>query len=153
MHSNKKVCMLTFDDGPSTENDNEILNILEKYKVPGTFFYVGKNIEDNINNLKPLFNRILENGSYIGNHTFTHNKYVLKTNSLVNEINKTNELIISVSNELNNEYIPLRMPYLQFYSGIDSALSKLNQDNFIGGYLSGDWVYDKYGKEEIIKNI
>ena len=61
--------VLTFDDGPSEEFTPQILNILEKEKIPATFFIVGLQGEKNI----PLLSRIYSNGYEIGNHTFTHN--------------------------------------------------------------------------------
>lgn len=61
--------ILTFDDGPDPEYTPKILDILEKEKVPATFFVIGLNAENNI----PLLNRIYRNGYEIGNHTFTHN--------------------------------------------------------------------------------
>ncbi len=60
--------ILTFDDGPNEIFTPKILNILEKEKVPATFFIVGINAESNI----PLLRRIYKNGYEIGNHTFTH---------------------------------------------------------------------------------
>ncbi|HEX2684728.1 MAG TPA: bifunctional polysaccharide deacetylase/glycosyltransferase family 2 protein, partial [Ferruginibacter sp.] len=60
--------ILTFDDGPSADFTPKVLDILEKKKVPATFFVVGLNVENNI----PLLNRIYKDGFEIGNHTFTH---------------------------------------------------------------------------------
>ena len=60
--------ILTFDDGPSANYTPKILDILEKEKVPATFFVIGLNVENNI----PLLNRIYKAGYEIGNHTFTH---------------------------------------------------------------------------------
>ncbi|MEO7307592.1 MAG: glycosyltransferase [Ferruginibacter sp.] len=60
--------ILTFDDGPDANYTPQILNILEKEKVPATFFVIGLNAENNI----PLLNRIYKDGFEIGNHTFTH---------------------------------------------------------------------------------
>lgn len=60
--------ILTFDDGPDATYTPKILDILQKKKVPATFFVVGLNAESNI----PLINRIYKNGFEIGNHTFTH---------------------------------------------------------------------------------
>ena len=40
----KKVCYLTFDDGPSARTP-EVLKILEEYGVKATFFVVGKDTE------------------------------------------------------------------------------------------------------------
>ena len=60
--------ILTFDDGPSEEWTPKILTILEKEKVPATFFVVGINAEQNI----PILQREFKDGFEIGNHTFTH---------------------------------------------------------------------------------
>ena len=60
--------VLTFDDGPSAEWTPQILDILEKYKIPGSFFVVGLQVEKNI----PILQRINRDGFEIGNHTFTH---------------------------------------------------------------------------------
>lgn len=61
--------ILTFDDGPDPKATPRILDILEREKVPATFFIVGLNAEKNI----PIFQRIVRDGYEIGNHTFTHN--------------------------------------------------------------------------------
>lgn len=61
--------ILTFDDGPSELYTPQILDILEKEKVPASFFVVGLQAEQNI----PLLQRIHADGFEIGNHTFTHN--------------------------------------------------------------------------------
>lgn len=61
--------ILTFDDGPSAEWTPKILDILEKEKIPATFFLIGENAELNI----PLVQRINKDGFEFGNHTFTHN--------------------------------------------------------------------------------
>lgn len=60
--------VLTFDDGPDAEWTPEILDILEKNKIPATFFVVGIQAEKNI----PILQRINKDGFEIGNHTFTH---------------------------------------------------------------------------------
>ncbi|MDQ6756680.1 MAG: glycosyltransferase [Bacteroidota bacterium] len=60
--------ILTFDDGPSDEFTPQILDILEKEKIPATFFIVGLQAERNI----PILQRIYNDGFEIGNHTFTH---------------------------------------------------------------------------------
>lgn len=64
----KTKLVLTFDDGPDREWTPKILDILKREKVPGSFFIVGINAENNI----PLVKRIFNEGHEIGNHTFTH---------------------------------------------------------------------------------
>lgn len=60
--------ILTFDDGPNDIYTPQIISILEKEKIPATFFVVGINAERNI----PLLQKLYKNGYEIGNHTFTH---------------------------------------------------------------------------------
>ncbi|MEO7265508.1 MAG: glycosyltransferase [Ferruginibacter sp.] len=60
--------ILTFDDGPSEKYTPLILDILEKEKIPASFFIVGLQAQKNI----PLLQRIYKDGFEIGNHTFTH---------------------------------------------------------------------------------
>jgi peptidoglycan-N-acetylglucosamine deacetylase len=60
--------VLTFDDGPDETYTSQILDILEKEKVPATFFITGVNAQDNL----PLIERINKNNFEIGNHTYSH---------------------------------------------------------------------------------
>ncbi len=66
-HLGHKI-VLTFDDGPSAAWTPQILDILEKEKVPATFFIVGINTQENI----PLLQRIFKDSFEIANHTYTH---------------------------------------------------------------------------------
>jgi peptidoglycan-N-acetylglucosamine deacetylase len=63
-----KQIALTFDDGPDPRWTPRILDILKEKKVPATFFVVGENALAH----PFLLNRILTQGSEIGNHSYTH---------------------------------------------------------------------------------
>lgn len=66
--SESKEVVLTFDDGPDPAYTPEILDILNKNRIKGTFFIVGENAM-----LHPeLVKRVHNEGHEIGNHTFTH---------------------------------------------------------------------------------
>ncbi len=61
---------LTFDDGPTPGVTEWILSTLSKYNAKATFFVLGKNVE-----LYPdLYEKIVEAGHRIGNHTYSHQK-------------------------------------------------------------------------------
>ena len=68
--TDKKVhaVYLTFDDGPVAESTPFILDTLAKYNVKATFFMVGENVL----RYHDLYNRIVEEGHQVGNHTFNH---------------------------------------------------------------------------------
>lgn len=61
---------LTFDDGPTPECTNWILEILEKHNVKATFFCVGANAQEHVK----LMELIVSKGHAVGNHTMHHEK-------------------------------------------------------------------------------
>jgi peptidoglycan/xylan/chitin deacetylase (PgdA/CDA1 family) len=64
----KKSVVLTFDDGPSPDYTEPILDILKKYNVKATFFVVGSQVQKHCN----LLRRIYSEGHEIGNHSYNH---------------------------------------------------------------------------------
>lgn len=63
-----KQIALTFDDGPDPRWTPQILAVLERYHVPGTFFVIGENGVEN----RSILTRMLADGDEIGNHSYTH---------------------------------------------------------------------------------
>ena len=96
-----KVVYLTFDDGPSTQNTANILDILKEYGIKATFFVTGTSIEKTEES-KKLLKRIAREGHAIGNHTYSHDYDYLYPDNVVNvenfksDVEKNNKLIKSV---------------------------------------------------------
>lgn len=70
----KKEIALTFDDGVRhPKQSQQVLDILQQYKVKATFFCIGKNLEQaaQIDVLK----RIHAEGHLIGNHSYSHSNF------------------------------------------------------------------------------
>lgn len=90
MDKNDRSVYLTFDDGPIPSSTPFILDTLAEYNAKATFFMVGENVL----RYHDLYNRIVEEGHQIGNHTFNH-MGSLKHWALTYGINiqKANELI------------------------------------------------------------
>lgn len=65
-----KRLYLTFDDGPTPEITEKVLEILEKYNAKATFFCLGRNVERH----PELFQLIRKKGHAVGNHTYSHLK-------------------------------------------------------------------------------
>lgn len=76
-YSGEKIAFLTFDDGPNSTLTPKILDILKEYNIPGTFFVLGKVINDDT---KDVLKRIYEEGHSIGTHTYTHDYDILYPN-------------------------------------------------------------------------
>jgi peptidoglycan/xylan/chitin deacetylase (PgdA/CDA1 family) len=62
------VVALTFDDGPNPPYTGRVLDVLERYGVPATFFCVGLHAGAHTDELV----RMVESGHGIGNHTWSH---------------------------------------------------------------------------------
>ena len=85
-----KQIALTFDDGPDPKYTRQILDILERYHAPATFFVIGENGVEN----RGLLQRIIAGGSEIGNHSYTHpNLADVSETGIRLELNATQRLI------------------------------------------------------------
>lgn len=67
-HLPDRTVALTFDDGPDPTWTPQILAVLARHRVPGTFFVVGSMVAQH----PDMAQRIVAAGSELGVHTFTH---------------------------------------------------------------------------------
>lgn len=142
--------ILTFDDGPNAEFTPKILDILEREKVPATFFLIGENAEANI----PLVQRINRDGFEIGNHTFTHgNLAKMSPERAALELKTTRSLIECITGKST---VLFRAPYNadsepQTYEELE-PLARSKKENYIAVGESidpNDWD-PKMTKDSII---
>lgn len=90
----RREVALTFDDGPLPPYTGQILDILERYGVPATFFCVGINAGGFAEELV----RMREQGHAIGNHTWSHPFLPeLSRPQLAEQIDRTAEAIAEAS--------------------------------------------------------
>lgn len=64
----EKKVYLTFDDGPTPEVTEWALNVLKAHNIKATFFCIGNNIEK----YPDIFQKVIDGGHAIGNHTYNH---------------------------------------------------------------------------------
>ena len=88
----KPIVYLTFDDGPNSHSTIEILKMLEKEKIKGTFFCIGENVVKN----PELYKEIIDKGHSIGNHSMSHlNGWKVTKNKYLKDIEKASEIVKS----------------------------------------------------------
>lgn len=74
---------LTFDDGPTPEITEWVLGQLKKHNAKATFFCLGNNISKH----PEIFNKVINDGHAIGNHTNNHlNGWKTKTDDYLENI-------------------------------------------------------------------
>jgi peptidoglycan/xylan/chitin deacetylase (PgdA/CDA1 family) len=86
VHTQQKIVALTFDDGPTRDNTEAILNVLSEEHVPATFMLIGEEIHKNPLQAK----QIVAAGHQIGNHSYSHQRMIFKSTAFYrDEIQKT----------------------------------------------------------------
>ncbi len=101
--SEERQIALTFDDGPSIQNTEEILAILKKYDIRATFFVIGQNAAADPDRIRMIYDA----GHEIGNHTYTH-AYISKISeeALRREIQKTENVLTSITGQRPKVFRP-----------------------------------------------
>lgn len=138
----KKLLAFTFDDGPSNEPTNKLLDNLDKYNARVTFFVLGSRVNSYSSSLK----RAYEMGNTIGSHTYSHlNLFQLGDYDVIKEINSTNEAIESI---LGTRPKYLRAPY----GNTNTHIKELsNMYTILWNIDTEDWKYKD--AEKIKENI
>ncbi|WPC43162.1 polysaccharide deacetylase family protein [Clostridium sp. JS66] len=126
----EKVIYLTFDDGPSTNVTNKMLDILKQQNVKATFFVVGYKI----NGREDILKRMYSEGHSIGLHTYTHvyKKVYASDKDFINEMNETSMEIKKV--------LGIEPKIIRFPSGSKKHLTKnLLEELHAKNYKIYDW--------------
>ena len=90
--NNDRKIFLTFDDGPTPSITNRALDILKEYRIKATFFCLGKQVEEN----PLLFQRIIDEGHTVGNHSYSHLKgWTTKNEQYLEDVRKGEAIIKS----------------------------------------------------------
>lgn len=96
---------LTFDDGPTGLFTPSVLDILERYKVPATFFVIGELVRRRPDDIA----RMIEQGHEVGNHTFDHHSAALQTAAAIRTtIDRGAEAIAEITGERPRWFRPVR---------------------------------------------
>ena len=127
---------MTFDDGP-TNFTSGLLDVLKKYDVKATFF-----VSANYSNYIGLIKRAYDEGHSIGVHSYSHNYYVIYSDSKLffNDINKVNDII--------ERYTGKRSTLYRFPGGSLNSIAHTINNNIIDelkleleskGFVYFDW--------------
>lgn len=144
---NDKVAYITFDDGPS-KYTSQIINILEKNNVKGTFFMVN----DNMIVFKDVVKRMNSEGHGTGFHGVTHDiKELYKSeDSAIEEFKTCNRTFYNITGQTSRL---VRIPFGSKPYMVESIYKKFIDE----GFLVWDWTIDtedwKSSEDQIVSNI
>jgi peptidoglycan-N-acetylglucosamine deacetylase len=89
--TDRNAVALTFDDGPTPDSTDAILDILRRENVRATFFVIGRYAAQH----PSLLRRVHDEGHLIGNHTFDHSRLGMFCGRRywVDQVRRTNDLV------------------------------------------------------------
>ena len=138
---------LTFDDGPTPEITEWVLQELEKYNAKATFFCIGNNIEK----YPEIFKKVINQGHSIGNHTFDHlNGWKTSTVEYLKNTFICEEQILE-SKIYNLQSKIFRPPYGKIKSSQANKLRQLGYKIIMWDVLSADFDAS-ISKEKCLEN-
>jgi len=131
---NKNNCIyLTFDDGPTPEVTDWVLNLLNEENIKATFFCIGKNILT----APDLFKQIIEDGHAIGNHTHDHYNGWKNTKEVYLE--NTQKCAAVIAAKTNKQSYLFRPPYGKIKKEQAKKIKELGYKIIMWDVLSADF--------------
>ncbi|MFI9393184.1 polysaccharide deacetylase family protein [Streptomyces bauhiniae] len=130
-----RTVALTFDDGPLPPYTGQVLDILERYGVPGTFFCCGIHVRSYAGELA----RMREQGHAIGNHTWSHPFLPELTGAqLAEQIDRTDEAIAETCG--GDAPRLFRPPYGSRTPEVLSRLAEFDTTTVLWDVAPDDWA-------------
>lgn len=149
----QKVMYLTFDDGPSEENTNAVLDVLKNRNIKATFFVVGENVLKHPETAQ----RIVAEGHTIGIHCYRHDYEALyeSVDSYLEDFDKAYRAVLEVTGEKARLY---RFPGGSINSHNREVYSDIIAAMDARGFIYFDWnaslddALRKSSPEELLDN-
>ncbi|MFY8182031.1 MAG: polysaccharide deacetylase family protein [Flavobacterium sp.] len=148
--NNENKVYLTFDDGPTPEITEWVLSNLKEYNAKATFFCIG----DNVRKYPDIFQKVINEGHSIGNHTFNHlNGWKTNTSDYIKNV----KLYETEHCKLNTEYCKLfRPPYGKIKPSQSKILRKFGYKIIMWDIISYDFdntISMEKCLENVLKNV
>ena len=140
--NNENKIFLTFDDGPTPEITNWVVDELKKHNAKATFFCIGNNIQKH----PDIYQNLIKDGHSVGNHTFDH------LNGWKNNDEKYIENILLAENFINAKPKLFRPPYGKIKPSQATKLRKLGYKIIMWDVLSADFD-NEITPEKCLQNV
>lgn len=145
----QKVVALTFDDGPSEPYTQQILDVLNKNNVKGTFYVLGGNAKE----YPKIVKQIMNEGHELGNHSMYHDKMKNRSvDKIYNDINSVDTILRNLGYQ---KEITFRAPFGITSDNLHVALLKLNKRMVLFTFLPQDWtnISSKQIHDNVMKEL
>lgn len=129
-----RTAYLTFDDGPTAELTDDLLDLMVQYDAQATHFLLGRHAEAHPERVRAL----VAAGHRIGNHTYTHvDPWSVPTEKLQQEVVRTTQVL---ENLTDGPIRALRPPYGHPTGDLRSWCAEKNQRMVMWDVMPGDYL-------------
>jgi peptidoglycan/xylan/chitin deacetylase (PgdA/CDA1 family) len=148
----EKILYLTFDDGPHPKATPFVLDQLKQYNAKATFFCIGKNVAEQ----SEIYRRIFDEGHKVGNHTFNHlNGWKTNNKIYIRDIFEASKYIDS--DLFRPPYGKITKFQVGVLTGIEEEVRSTDNSNFrfkiiMWSILSGDFDI-KISHQRCLENV
>lgn len=131
----RKLVALTYDDGPHAKVTPELMDLLEKRKVPATFYLLGRSVQAN----PKLTAELVRRGFEVGNHSNTHPQLTkVGAGGTRRELKRTAELITTAAG--SDVRIPtMRPPYGAHNAAVRGVCAEMGYPVILWDVDTNDW--------------
>ncbi|MGC9668537.1 polysaccharide deacetylase family protein [Planosporangium sp. 12N6] len=134
VQTDEPVVAFTFDDGPAPDWTRMVLDTLDEYRVPATFFMVGRNLDAHREVVRGRLDR-----HEIGNHSWSHPDLArLDLAGVRRELTRTHDMIRAVT---GREINLMRPPYGHLGGSTLLAAASLGYDLVLWSHTMHEAMY------------
>lgn len=149
--TSRRALALTFDDGPG-EDTPRLLEILDRHRVPATFFQIGLNVK----RLPGVARAVSEAGHAIGNHSYSHPMFCNPRLGFPPRRRIEEELRLAqeaITEHTGRVPVWFRAPYGVRWFGLGPALRSLGLTGIMWSVIGYDWKRTGVGGNEAAQAI
>ncbi len=134
--TNSRAIALTFDDGPHPQYTSELLQVLDRYSIRASFFWLGACVNRNPTVAREVYKR----GHWIGLHGYHHHSFpFLKPDALKQSLEKTQEAIAQACQIHPDNVRDVRPPNGLFTPQTLNLLHQWNYRPVMWSVVPEDW--------------
>lgn len=137
----ERALALTFDDGPHPQYTPQLLEVLERYKITASFFWLGVSVE----RWPQIAKEVYQRGHWIGLHGWNHRSFpLLSDTQLRQSLEKTQEAIAAACDldlqQVRRTVRDVRPPNGLFVARTLKRLREWNYRTVMWSVVPEDWV-------------
>lgn len=143
-----RAIALTFDDGPHPQYTPELLQVLDRYNIPASFFWLGACVE----RVPTVARDVYERGHWIGLHGYHHISFpFLKPDAFKESLEKSQEAIAQACQIHPENLIDVRPPNGLFTPQTLSLLHQWNYRPVMWSVVPEDW--ERPGVSVVVQRV